>query len=79
MIDGNLSVCYLLNNLEFDLKRQFLIGIFWTPNKFLLFHSLTIFDEFFVNLFQEYAFGKLAANGKSIGEDGQKGIRRIQF
>jgi len=45
-----------------------LIGVFWTPNEFLLFHSLTIFNEFFVNLFQEYAFRIIAANGKSIGE-----------
>jgi uncharacterized protein YvpB len=45
-----------------------LIGVFWTPNEFLLFHSLTIFNEFFVNLFQEYAFDKMADNGKSIGE-----------
>jgi hypothetical protein len=45
-----------------------LIGVFWTPNEFLLFHSLTIFNEFFVNLFQEYACDKIADNGKSIGE-----------
>ena len=55
MIDRNLSVGYLLNNLKFDLKGKFLVGVFWTPNEFLLFHSLTIFNEFFFNLFQEYA------------------------
>lgn len=54
MIDRNLSVGYLLNNLKFDLKGKFLVGVFWTPNEFLLFHSLTIFNEFFFNLFQEY-------------------------
>ena len=68
MIDRNLSVGYLLNNLKFDLKGKFLVGIFWTPNEFLLFHSLTIFNEFFVNLFQEYAGGNIAHNGKSICE-----------
>ncbi len=55
MINRNLSVDYLLNNLKFDLKGKFLLGVFWTPNEFLLFHSLTIFSEFFFNLFQGYA------------------------
>ncbi|MFN3020791.1 vitamin B12 dependent-methionine synthase activation domain-containing protein, partial [Chryseobacterium sp. TY3] len=32
------------------------------PNDFLLFHSLTIFNEFFVNLFQEYALLKVEEN-----------------
>ncbi len=45
-----------------------MIGIFWTPNEFLLFHSLTIFNEFFVNLFQEYASGKMSYNGKGLCE-----------
>jgi len=29
---------------------------------------VTIFNEFFVNLFQEFAFCEIAGNGKSIGE-----------
>jgi len=29
---------------------------------------VTIFNEFFVNLFQEFAYLNIAANGKSIGE-----------
>ena len=70
MIDRNLSVGYLVNNLEFDLKGEFLVGVFWTPNEFLLFHSLTIFKKFFVNLFQEYALSNIAANGLRIGDGG---------
>ena len=68
MINRNLSVGYLVNNLEFDLKGEFLVGVFWTPNEFLLFHSLTIFKKFFVNLFQEYAFIEIADNGKGLCE-----------
>ena len=68
MIYGNLSVGYFLYNFKFYLKREFLICVFWTPAKFLLLHSLTIFVEFFVNLFQEYSSHNIADNGKSIGE-----------
>jgi hypothetical protein len=68
MIHGNLSVGYFSYNFEFDLKRQFLVGVFWAPDKFLWFHSMTIFNEFFVNLFQEYAFHKIVYNGKRLCE-----------
>ena len=64
MIHGNLSVGYFSHNFEFDLKRQFLVGVFWTPDKFLWFHSMTIFNEFFVNLFQEYALSHSVENYK---------------
>lgn len=64
MIHGYLSVGNFLNNFEFDLKRQFLVGVFWTPCEFLWFHSLTMFVEFFVNLFQEFAVLTLAGNGR---------------
>jgi len=56
-----------------------LIGVFWTPNEFLLFHSLTIFNEFFVNLFQEYASNTIVHNGKSICEGRAKLYEKINF
>jgi hypothetical protein len=33
---------------------------------------MTIFNEFFVNLFQEYAFDRVADNGKRLCEGGAK-------
>ncbi|WP_209391231.1 hypothetical protein, partial [Chryseobacterium sp. RR2-3-20] len=56
-----------------------LIGIFWTPIEFFLFHSLTIFNEFFVNLFQEYAFYWVAYNGKGLGEVAGNRSTNVQF
>ena len=53
------------------MKGKFLIGIFWTPIEFLLFHSLTIFNKFFVNLFQEYAFFDITDNEKVLAKCGE--------
>ena len=38
---------------------------------------MTIFNEFFVNLFQEFAFCKIADNGSGIAEGGE--IEAISF